>query len=348
MTTPPPVTLARLVVLFFACLAASAMAEVKIETVHYEHDNVALEGVLAYDEAVSGPRPGVLIVHQWWGRGPQETKRARQLAEQGYTAFAIDMFGKGKRTDDPAQAQAWSSALYGDRVMARDRLSKALSTLRDHGTVDPSRIAIIGYCFGGTMAFELAYAGAGIEAAVSFHGGPMSPMPRDNAKSKLLILHGTADPLTPLSDMVALADELTVGGADVQLHAFGGAQHSFTDPTADQHGIEGVRYDATAARRAWAQMLLLFEELWGPPPAGMQLAVTPAIDADDTPEVEVPGAEPSPPAAATLPALPATSPVPDAPASPATAPATQPAAPATQPAAPATQPAAPATQPATP
>jgi len=240
-----------------------AAGEVKIDTLHYDHGDVTLEGVLAYDESVSGPRPGVLIVHQWWGRGPQETRRARQLAELGYAAFAIDMYGKGKRTDDPAQAKEWATALYSDRVMARDRLSKALSSLRDHPSVDPSRVAILGYCFGGAMAFELAYAGAGIDAAISFHGGPMPPLERDNIESKLLILHGADDPLTPLPDMVDLVNTLTADGADAQLVAFGGAQHSFTDPTADEHGIDGVRYDATADRRSWAQMKLLFAEVWG-------------------------------------------------------------------------------------
>jgi len=271
--------------------------EVNIDTLHYDHDGVTLEGVLAYDESVSGPRPGVLIVHQWWGRGPQETQRARQLAELGYAAFAVDMYGKGKRTDDPAQAKAWATALYSDREKARDRLGKALSALRDHRSVDPSRVAILGYCFGGAMAFELAYAGAGIDAAISFHGGPMPPMDRDGIESKLLILHGADDPLTPLADMVDLLDTLTANGADAQLHAFGGAQHSFTDPTADEHGIEGVRYDAAADRRSWAQMKLLFAEVWGdlpvrieprqaavptPDPTGEQDTDLAADDPDDT------------------------------------------------------------------
>ncbi|MEM0914313.1 MAG: dienelactone hydrolase family protein [Planctomycetota bacterium] len=243
-------------------VAAAAWGEVKIGTVHYDHDGVALEGVLAYDDAIAGPRPGVLIVHAWWGRGPQETSRARQLAELGYTAMAIDMFGKGKRTEDPAQAGAWAGEMYTDRQLARDRLSAALAVLRDQPTVDPSRIAIIGYCFGGAMAFELAYAGAGIDAAISFHGNPMPPMERDKTDARLLILHGADDPLAPMPEMVSLVEALTNSGSDVQLVAFGGAQHSFTDPTADKHGIEGVRYDATADERSWALMSMLFDELW--------------------------------------------------------------------------------------
>ncbi|MEM6756505.1 MAG: dienelactone hydrolase family protein [Planctomycetota bacterium] len=258
----------RLTTWLAACLVATAAwGEVKIETVRYDHDDSALEGVLAYDDGVAGPRPGVLIVHAWWGRSPQETKVARRLAELGYTAMAIDMFGTGKLTDDPAQAREWATQMYTDRQLARDRLSAALAVLRDQPSVDPSRIAIIGYCFGGAMAFELAYAGAGIDAAVSYHGNPMPPMDRDKPEAKLLILHGANDPLAPMPGIIELVDTLTDTGADVQLAAFGGAQHSFTDPTADTYGIDGVRYDASADQRSWALMRLLFEELWGEPAA---------------------------------------------------------------------------------
>lgn len=239
------------------------MAQVELETVTYEHDGVTLEGVLAYEDAEVGPRPAVLLVHEWWGRGDHMTRRAKQLAELGYAAFALDMYGQGKLTDDPTQAQTWATTYYTDRDLARARLATGLATLRDQPMVDPSRVAVIGYCFGGTMAFELAYAGLGVDGAVSFHGNPLAPMDGDDLDARLLVLHGGDDPLVPMDTVAGLLDALTQAGADTQVHIFSGAQHSFTNRDADAHGIDGVSYDATADRRSWQQMRLFFDELWG-------------------------------------------------------------------------------------
>ncbi|MEO0586768.1 MAG: dienelactone hydrolase family protein, partial [Planctomycetota bacterium] len=212
---------------------------------------------------LEGPRPAVLLVHEWWGRGDHMTRRATMLAELGYAAFALDMYGQGKLTDDPAQARTWATAFYTDRALARDRAAAGLATLRDQPSVDPSRVAVMGYCFGGTMAFELAYSGAGVDGAVSFHGNPLAPQDGDDADTRLLVLHGGDDPLVPMDAIASLLSALTQAGVDTQVHVFSGAQHSFTSVEADGHGIDGVRYDATADERSWRLMQLFFDELWG-------------------------------------------------------------------------------------
>lgn len=245
-------------------LVPSVRSEVVEKSITYTHAGVELEGYYAFDDAVEGPRPGVLVIHQWWGLGEYEKRRARQLAELGYAAFALDMYGKDKFTKSPQQASEWAGAFYQDRELGRTRAAAGLAVLRKQAECDDEKLAAIGYCFGGTMAIELAFSGAAIDGAVSFHGNPKKPADGDAARTRaeLLICHGAEDPLAPLKDVVAFTESLD--GSDVQwtLAVYSNAVHSFTEKAADEHGIDGVRYDARANDRSWRHMRSFFDALW--------------------------------------------------------------------------------------
>ena len=250
--------------LFFALACAfAARAAFHTETVEYKHGDTLLEGHLVYDDATKGPRPGVLIVHQWKGLTDYEKKRAEMLARLGYVAFAADIYGKGVRPQDTAEAGAQAGKYKSDRTLLRARVNAGLDVLRKERFVDPKRIAAIGYCFGGTTVIELARSGADIAGVVSFHGALDSPRPEDgkNIRCKVLALHGADDPFVPAKDVAAFEDELRNAGVDWQLVKYGGAVHSFTDWNADG-SMKGAKYDERADKRSWEEMKLFFGEIF--------------------------------------------------------------------------------------
>ena len=218
---------------------------------------------LAWDDAVQGKRPGVLIVHEWTGVGDYVQMRARKLAEMGYVAFAADIYGKGVRPKTPQEAAAQAGNYKKDRKLMRARVLAGLEVLRKNPLCDPKRIAAIGYCFGGTCVLELARSGADIAGVVSFHGGLDTPTPEDakNIKCKVLVLHGGDDPHVPRKDVEAFEDEMRAGGVDWQLVVYGGAVHSFTNPAAGNDKSKGAAYDARADRRSWEAMKAFFAEI---------------------------------------------------------------------------------------
>ena len=262
-----PTTLAiAAAALLSLCLApAVARAEVKTEEIEYEHDGVTLLGYLAYDDAVEGKRPGVLVVHEWWGHNEYARQRAEQLAELGYVAFALDMYGKGVRAKDPKEAGKMAGAFRADRQLMRDRAAAGLAVLQGHELVDADRCASIGYCFGGTVSLELARSGANVAGVVSFHGGLGTPNPKDaaNIKGKVLVCHGSADTFISDEELVAFRQEMHDAGVDWEMNVYGGAVHSFTNPAADKAGIPGVAYDERADRRSWEDMKDFFDEIFG-------------------------------------------------------------------------------------
>jgi dienelactone hydrolase len=244
-------------------LAASpAAAAVATEVVEYRHGDVVLEGYVAYDDAVSGKRPGVIVVHEWMGHNPYVRKRAEQLARLGYVAFAIDMYGKGVRAKDDKEAAALAGKYKGDRQLMRARAGAGLDILRKHSRVDPGRLAAIGYCFGGTAALELARGGADLVAVVSFHGGLDTPTPGDakNIKGRVLALHGGDDPFVPPKQVEAFQEEMRKGGVDWQFFTYGGAVHGFTNPEAGSDNSKGAAYNEKADRRSWDDMKYFLEE----------------------------------------------------------------------------------------
>lgn len=242
----------RLVFPLLALIALPAGAAVTTETVRYQIDDREHVGYLAYDDDLTLPAPGILVVHEWWGRNDYAERRARELAEMGYVAFAADMYGGGRTTEDPGQAGNWSKAA---QPHLRARGQAALGILAEHPRVDAGRLAAIGFCFGGTSVLELAYSGADVDGVVSFHGNLPLPTDNDEIGADLLVLHGAADPFVPPKDVNAWQREMN-RRADVDWHftAYGHALHAFTNPGADDHDLDGVAYDATAARRAWQHM----------------------------------------------------------------------------------------------
>ena len=254
----------RLLLFFFAALALVAQAELVHKTVEYREGDTVLEGLSVYDDAKPGKRPAVLVVHQWKGLGDYEKKRATMLAELGYNVFAVDIYGKGIRHTNPKDASAEAAKYKENRQLLRARVQAGLKVLRDHKLTDASRIAAIGYCFGGTTVLELARSGAELDGVVSFHGGLGTPSPADakKIKCKILALHGADDPFVPQKEVEAFQQEMRDGAADWQLIAYGGSVHSFTDWNAGSDNSKGSAYNERADRRSWEDMKQFFAELF--------------------------------------------------------------------------------------
>ena len=255
--------LAVLLVLF-AAAALPARAAVHAAPVLYEHDGVKLEGWSAYDDARSGPRPGILVIHQWKGLSAYEKKRAEMLAELGYNVFCVDIYGQGIRPATPPAASAEAGKYKTNRALLRARAQAGLAVLRANPRTDPRRLAAIGYCFGGTTVLELARSGAEVAGVVSFHGALDSPTPADgqNIKSRVLALHGADDPFVPAKDVDAFCAELRAAKVDWQLISYGGAVHSFTLWDAGNDNSKGAAYNAKADERSWTAMKNFFAELF--------------------------------------------------------------------------------------
>lgn len=240
-------------------------ANIKTEGVTYKFANQEYEGMVAYDEAKQGPRPTILVVHEWWGINPYIESRVRQLAEMGYTAVAIDIYGKGKRTSDPKQAGEWATALKSDRALMRDRANAGLKMAKGLKVVDPKNIAMIGFCFGGTVSLEAARAGMDLKGVVSFHGGLDTPHPEDagKIKGKVLVLHGADDPYVPEAQVAAFEDEMRKAKVNWQLNEYSGAVHAFTNANAGNDPSKGAAYNEQAATRSWRDMQAFLNEIFG-------------------------------------------------------------------------------------
>jgi dienelactone hydrolase len=249
-----------------ACLGLAATADAKIvtRTVEYRHDGTTLEGFLAYDDATDAVRPGVLVVHQWMGLSDNERMRAKMLAEMGYVAFAADVYGKGVRPANREEAAAEAGKYSGDRVLWRARVAAGLATLKGLELVDPTRVAAIGYCFGGGGVLELARSGADVAGVVSFHGSLDTPDPADarNIHCALLVCHGSVDPYVKAEAVAGFLDEMEAAHVDYQFIRYAGAVHAFTQKGAGDDPSQGAAYDANADRRSWQHMKDFFAEIF--------------------------------------------------------------------------------------
>ncbi len=243
----------------FACAVLQnrpAAAQLKTQTVDYKQADTGLEGYLAYDGNVTGKRPGILLIHRRDGMSDFTRKHADMIAKLGYVVFAADIFGKDVRPKDIPEAQVQSTKYNKDRPLMRGRAQAGLDTLRQNSMVDPSTIAVIGYCFGGTVALELIHSGAPVVGTVSVHGSyrDFTPGAAKNIKGRVLILHGAEDPTAPLSEVDLVIKELRQTSVDWQLELYSGADHGFTTPSTPANDRANVR--------AWAATQKFFAEVF--------------------------------------------------------------------------------------
>jgi len=253
------------IIMVIGLWAGGAHAKVMAEVVNYTHDNVALQGYLVWDDQYQGRRPGILVVHEWWGLTDFVRKRAQYLASLGYMAFALDMYGTGKSTDHPQQASEWMNQVTQNISFWQKRALAGLAVLKKNPQVDPDRLAAIGYCFGGATVQQLAYSGADLRGVVSFHGS-LIPPPQDGAsrtKAKLLICHGAADPFTSAEQLQKYLAAIKASSLDWSMVLFGGAKHAFTNPDAGRFGMDALQYNLEADRRSWDYMKLFLGEVFG-------------------------------------------------------------------------------------
>lgn len=246
--------------LLAAALPANAL--IKTRAVEYKDGDVVLQGWGAWEDGFKDSRPGILVVHEWKGHGPYARRRAEQLAKLGFTAFAVDMYGKGVYAKDHEEAGKLAGAFFADRAMMRKRALAGLEQLRKLPFVDQSKLGAIGYCFGGTTVLELARAGADLKGVVSFHGSLTSPMPAaERPKAAILVLHG-ADDANVNPGVPGFIEEMRKVDADWQFVQYGGAVHSFTVPEAGTDTAKGMAYNKDADKRSWEAMHSFFDSLF--------------------------------------------------------------------------------------
>jgi dienelactone hydrolase len=242
------------------CLSAGAMAEVVGEAVEYTHGDMTFKGYLAYDNAGKEPRPGVLVVHEWWGHNDYARSRARMLAEAGYTALAVDMYGDGKTADHPKDAGRFSGEVKQNMPEATARFEAARNLLQSHASVAPEDISAIGYCFGGGVVLEMARRGVDLDLVGSFHGslGTDTPAEPGKVQTRVLVYNGADDPFVKPEQIEAFKDEMTEAEVDFQFTSYPGAKHSFTNPEADGFGEKfqlPLAYSKDADEQSWASLL---------------------------------------------------------------------------------------------
>jgi dienelactone hydrolase len=252
-------TLTLSLLILFVSLTAQALSKTVGETVEYKADGTVLKGYLAYDDSVKGKRPGVLIVPEWWGLNDYVKKRADMIAGLGYTALAVDMYGSGKNSEHPADAQKFAAEVMNNMAIGEKRFNAALLFLKKQPTVNPDEIAAIGYCFGGAIVLHMARTGADLDGVVSFHGnlGSMYKAQPDTVKAKILVLTGGDDNFVTPEEVDAFRKEMDAAHADYEIIVYPGAKHSFTNPDADRLGKENdlpIAYNEDADKKSWAEM----------------------------------------------------------------------------------------------
>lgn len=249
-------------------LGLSAQAAIQTREIPYQAtDGTKMIGYFAYDDAIEGARPGIIVVHEWWGLNDYAKRRARDLAALGYSAMAIDMYGEGKHTEHPNEATAFMQQALKNADAAKARFQAGLDLLKQQPQTDPNKIAAIGYCFGGKVVLDMARQGLPLLGVASFHGvlATATPAQAGAVKAKILVEHGGGDTLVPADSVAAFKKEMDQAGADYRFVVQPGAKHSFTNPDADKHRAQGldVGYDKTADQKSWADLQAFLKQVFG-------------------------------------------------------------------------------------
>ena len=240
--------------------------KLKEENVSYTIDSLNMDGYVVYDENIEGKRPAVLVVHEWWGMNEYTKRRARELAGLGYIAMAVDMYGNGKRADNPKDAGALATPFYQNPQMAKAHFDAALNKLKTYSQVDQSKVGAIGYCFGGGILLNLARMGQDLKGVVSFHGSLIgTPADKNLLKAAILVCHGNADSFVPQTEVDQFKKQMDSIGANYIFKGYDGATHAFTNPDATEVGKKyniPIAYNAAADTASWTEMKLFFNNLF--------------------------------------------------------------------------------------
>ena len=241
-------------------VATAASAAVKTREIEYTQGETKLHGLIAWDDAIKGKRPGVLVVHEWWGMNDYAGHQAERLAQAGYVGFALDMYGDGKVTTHPQDAETFAAEATKDPAVVAARFSAARAALVADPHVDARHIGAIGFCFGGGVVLGMARSGADLGAVASFHGMLATDHPAEPGKIKaaILVMTGADDPFVPPDQVAKFESEMKAAGANFKVIRYPGAKHSFTNPDAASYGMPQLAYNADAAKKSWAAMLSMF------------------------------------------------------------------------------------------
>ena len=256
----------QLVFIAILGLATTAQAEIQTQEIEYTQGGTTLKGYLAYDSSIKGKRPGILVVHEWWGHNEHARDRARMLAEIGYTALAVDMYGDGKLADHPKKAGEFMNAAFNDWEASQARFNKAKEVLQSHKTVDAERIGAIGFCFGGAVSIRMARGGADLDGVVAFHSSlPLQPAVT-NMKASVLVINGSQDAFLKPETVASFSSQMMVGNVDFTYMNLQGVKHSFTNKQADEFrkkfDIGALEYNKKADERSWAAMQKFFQRVF--------------------------------------------------------------------------------------
>lgn len=248
-------------------LAFGAQAEIVGKEVTYRAGETTLKGYIAYDDSIIGKRPGVLVVHEWWGHNEYSRIRAEMLAEEGYTALALDMYGDGKQAGHPDEASKFAAHVRSNMPQAEARFRAAMELLKSHNTVDPEQIAAIGYCFGGGVVLEMARRGLDLDGVASFHGslGTSEPAKKGEVKADVLVLNGADDPFVKAEQITAFKQEMERAKVDYTFINYAGAKHSFTNPQADRLGKKfdlPLAYNEQVDKQSWQALMGFLDGLF--------------------------------------------------------------------------------------
>lgn len=259
-----------LVALSVMCVMASALpawAKLNSRIIEYKAGDTMLKGYLVENPKFKGKRPAVLIVHEWWGLNDYARKRAKMLAELGYTAMAVDMYGDGKTAQHPDDAGKFASAVMKNMDIEEARFNAAVDIIKHQPSVDATRIAAIGYCFGGGVVLHMARIGTDLKGVISFHGSLATDTPATpgSIKAKILVFNGEADKMIPSEQVAAFKQEMAMADANYRYVGYPGVMHSFTNPDADRFAKEfklPLAYNKHADKDSWNQAKTFLKEIF--------------------------------------------------------------------------------------